>query len=197
MVLEHLEKLSRVLDQERPSSERRAQQLERRREEVKAALAKYYSVFETSADPARDEALLDRVKELRKELQDVESEIAELKAKVVPIRPKLSKEKVERYLEALRSKLDTRPQFQKTLFQELKRDHGLKVRALSKENYVLSLAVPGRELVTEERHVLTVVAGRSARGGSEVPGSPEPGGPHMSTLCPPAAASSRASFTSG
>jgi len=182
-VLEHLERLSKQLEAEKPATEKHAATIAKRRDEVKAALAKYYGVFESSKDPSRDAALLERVKELRTELRVIEHELADLKAKVVPFPRKLTEERVKAYLEKLRASVDERPECQKALFQELKRQHGFKVRALSKEDVVLSIALPLREIAVENAvaagasRAFTIVTGGAVSGGPKGPGLPAPGAP--------------------
>ena len=153
------------------------------------------SFFESSKDPTRDTALLDRVKELRAELQTVENELAELRTKVVPLPRRLTVERVKAYLEKLRGMVDERPEYQRTLFQEMKRQHAFKVRPVSKEEVVASIALPLREIAAEETlaavggsRVFTVISGGGMSGGPKGPGLPEPGGPIIMALWPPAAA---------
>jgi site-specific DNA recombinase len=194
-LMEHVARLSKELEEEAPESEQKMAALERRQSEIKGALTKYYALFESSQDLRRDDALLDRVRELKAELQAVEADAAELRAKVIPFRRKLSEEQAGRYLEKLRAKVDTRPEYQRALFYEFKRQYEFEVHAESATEFVLSLALPSNDLFAEEapqtvgsERLFTVVAGASASRGSGEPGSPLPGGPIMIRLCAPAAA---------
>lgn len=200
-VLDHVAELRKKLDADRPATEKRAAALHKRQGEIKAALGKYYGIFETSKDPVRDEALMERVRELRTELQAVEGEIEALRAKAAPVPMKLTEERVRAYLEKLAARVDERPEYQRAIFAEMKREHGLQVRPVTKSEVVVSMALPLRELGAEElapvaagaeSRVYTVLPDRDVGRGPGGPGLPEPGGPSRSRLCPPAAATSRA-----
>jgi hypothetical protein len=54
-------------------------------------------------------------RELKAEIKVVEAEIAELRKRVVPLPPRVSEERVRRYLEKLRDRVDTRPEYQRVL----------------------------------------------------------------------------------
>ena len=199
-VLGHMERLAKRLEEEEPEAARKVAKVEGRRDEIKGALAKYYALFESSQDPERDRALLDRVRELRAELQVVEAEATELKATLVPFPRRVTEEQVLHYLEKLRAKVDTRPEYQRAIFQEFKREHAFEVQAVSATEFVLSLALPTPELLAADaareaagdRGLITVVAGTPAPRGSGGPGSPAPGGPMKRMLWAPAAATSSA-----
>ena len=197
-VMEHMERLTKRHQAEQPEATRRVAALEQRRDELKGAIAKYYAFFEASKDPARDVAHLDRVRELRAELQAVEGELAVLKSQVAPTPRKLTVERVRMYLDKLLTRVEAHPEHQRVLFQEFKREHDLQVRAVSKTEFTVSLALPTREMLAEHptnpggERVYSVLVGTPANRGSKEPGSPEPGGPIIKRLWAPAAAISRA-----
>ena len=199
-VEQQLESLRARLAAEQPEADKRATVLVRRRDEVKAALGKYHRLFEASRDPVRDAALMDRVKELGAEQERIEKELADLQQhRVIRLPVRLTEERVRGYLGRLRERMDERPEHQKALFAEMQREHGLQVRPASKSEIVVSLALPMREVVEEPlavavggSRVYSVLAGVPAGKRSDGPGSPEPGGPRKSRLCPPAAATSSA-----
>ncbi len=132
-VMEHVERLEQRLRAQEPESAQRIAAVEKRRDEIKAALAKYFARFEASSDEDQDDVLLDRVRELKAELKVVEAEIAELRKQVVPLPPRVSEEQVRRYLEKLRDRVDTRPEYQRVLFQEFKRSHEFSVKVVSRD----------------------------------------------------------------
>ena len=149
-VMEHMERLRKRLEEDEPEGAHKVAALERRRDEIKSALAKYYTLFESSQDPERDRALLDRVRELKAELEVVEDEAAELRPKVIPFPRNVSEEQVRRYFEKLRVQIGTRPDYQRVVFQEFKRAHDFEVHAVSGTEFVLSLALPTHDSRTEE-----------------------------------------------
>jgi hypothetical protein len=173
-VMEHTARLNQRLETEQPEAERRLACVERRRDEIKTALSKYFALFEASQDPERDAALLERVRELRAELQAVDAEVAALKAQAPPAPRKFTVERVREYLDKLRAKVDERPEYQRVVFQEFKRDHDLEVRAVTHTEFTVSLALPTAEMAeagTSSR-LFGVLAGTSATRGSEVSGLP-------------------------
>jgi chromosome segregation ATPase len=184
-VMDHLKHLEQRLRAEQPESAQRVASIEKRRDEIKAALSKYFARFESSADSAQEEVLLDRVRELKAELKVVEADITDLRSKVFPLPRRVSEEQVRRYLEKLRARVDTRPEYQRVLFNEFKRSHEFAVKVVSKTEFVLSLALPANDLAAEEpqreavgdRRLMTVLAAAAAPRGSEVTGLPAPGGP--------------------
>ena len=175
-VMEHAARLSQRIEAEQPEAERKLTGVERRRDEIKNALAKYFALFEASQDPERDAALLDRVRALRAELQAVEAEVAVLKAQAPPAPRKFTVERVRQYLDKLRAKVDARPEYQRVLFQEFKRDHDLQVHAVTHTEFTVSLALPTAEMAEEGNlpRVFSVLAGTSSTRGSEVSGLPSP-----------------------
>jgi site-specific DNA recombinase len=84
-VTEHLERLRDKLSSEVPDVSRQITANERRQADARAAMTKYFGLIEKSNDPARDVALLERVRELRAELAALEGAHAELKAKAAPL----------------------------------------------------------------------------------------------------------------
>jgi hypothetical protein len=111
-VMEHVDRLEQRLRSQEPESARRIAAVEKRRGEIKTALAKYFARFEASSDQEQDDVLLDRVRELKAELKGVGDELAALQKQVVPLPPRVSEEQVRRYLEKLRDRVDTRPEYQ-------------------------------------------------------------------------------------
>jgi site-specific DNA recombinase len=138
-VKEHLLRAEKKLDQERPQVEKDLARLSSECDEVRASLQKYYAMFERSKDPARDAMFLERVEELRTRLQSLEAEEQQLRARAQPPRPKLTIPQVQKYLAQLQQRAEERPELQKAMFQELKRQHGLTVRAKSSSEIVVSL----------------------------------------------------------
>jgi site-specific DNA recombinase len=173
-VMEHTARLNQKLEVEQPEAERRLAGFERRRDEIKSALAKYFGLFEASQDPERDAAFLERVRELRAELKAVEVEVAAVKAQVSPAPRKFTVERVRQYLDKLRAKVDERPEYQRVVFQEFRRDHDLKVHAVTHTEFTVSLALPTAEMAEEgtSSRLFGVLAGTSSSRGSEVSLSP-------------------------
>jgi site-specific DNA recombinase len=196
LVVDHAERLRKKLAEDAPDVARQLAATERRQAEIRAAITKYHRLIEASDDPARDDALLDRVRELHTELQPLEAAAAELRAKAASTPPqRVSTEHVRRYLADLRARVDSRPEVQRAVFHQFKREHDLRVRAVSKEEFAVSIALNTGEVLNEtpsgEERLFGVVATTSARGNKK-PGSPAPGGPMKIRLCAPAAATSRA-----
>jgi site-specific DNA recombinase len=178
-VAEYVERVAKKLEKERPEVEQQMAGQEKRRAEISASLNKYFRLFEASKDPERDKALLERVKALKAELEGVDKDLSKLKAQqVLPLRLQLDERRIKAYLEKLKGRLDERPEAQKALFQELRRTHGLYVRVLSNEEFVISLALPVNDIVAEEpvpgahTRLFSVVAARTASGGSKGHGLP-------------------------
>jgi site-specific DNA recombinase len=163
-VIEHLERLRKKLAVEVPDVSRQLSAVEKRQAETRAAMAKYFALFERSSDAVGDTTLLDRVRELREELKGLELACTELQAKAAPLsQQEVSTEHVTRYLAALRGRVDERPDVQRTVFQEFRRLHDLRVRALSAQEFAVSISLRARELLqgdaaVDERLVGVVAA---------------------------------------
>jgi hypothetical protein len=106
--------------------------------------------FESSQSDEPDTAVLDRVRELRTELQSVEAELGQLDARSAPAARKVSPERVRRYLAKLRKRVEERADYQRVLFQELEREHDFQVRVSpTGREFTASLALPSAELEEE------------------------------------------------
>lgn len=187
-VIEHVERLRTKLAEAVPDAARQLAALERRQGEVRAAMGKYFALLEASTDRDRDAVLLERVRELRAEAQALEGESTALRSKLAALPPRaISVEHVQAYLAKLRARVDGRPEVQRVLFHELKREHDLRVKALSKDEFIISIALPTRELFGADRpsiapdRLFTVAAGSSGPRGGEGGASPR-GAVNMGTL---------------
>jgi len=171
-VVDHLDRMRKKLAAEVPDVSRQLSANERRQAETRAAMAKYFASFERSNDPERDGALLERVRELRDELKGLEAANAELHAKAAPLpQHAISTEHVARYLASLRARVDERSDVQRAVFQEFRRLHDLRVRALSPQEFAVSISLRARDLLqvdasTDERLVAVVAAPSRGRGGA-------------------------------
>jgi site-specific DNA recombinase len=158
-VMEHVERMQKRLKAEQPDATKRLAALQRQRVTLKGAIARYFTAFETAPDP--DIAVLDRVRELRAELQDVEAELARQETRTAPVKCTVSPERVKHYLEQLRERIASRTDYQRAVFQELKRTHDFDVRvAPSGREFTLSLALPSGELMEHgksNKRLMTVV----------------------------------------
>jgi DNA invertase Pin-like site-specific DNA recombinase len=178
LVAEHLERMRKKLAADVPDVSRQLAANERRQSETRAAMSKYFACFEQSADPERDAALLERVRELRDELKGLDAAHADLQAKAAPLpQHAISTEHVARYLAKLRARVDERSEVQRTVFHEFRRTHDLRVRALSPEEYAVSISLRARDLLpgdasADERLVAVVTPERSRRGGAGPYGGP-------------------------
>jgi hypothetical protein len=181
-VAEHVERLRNKLAGDVPDATRRLAVLERRQGEVRAGMNKYFGMIEASEDRTRDAVLLERVRALRAELDGIEAESTELRAKAASLPTEtISVERVQEYLAKLRARVDDRPEYQRALFHEFRREHDLRVKPLSVREFVISLALRADELLgraTPER-LFTVVAPTPSSRGSEGTGSPTPNGPRL------------------
>jgi len=157
--MEHVERMQKRLKAEQPDATKRLAALQRQRVTLKSAIARYFTAFETAPDP--DVAVLDRVRELRAELQDVEAELARQETRTAPVKCTVSPERVKLYLEKLRERIASRSAYQRAVFQELKRTHDFDVRvAPSGREFTLSLALPSGELMangTSSKRLISVV----------------------------------------
>jgi site-specific DNA recombinase len=180
LVVEHLERMRKRLAAEVPDVSRQLAANERRQAETRAAMSKYFALFEQSADAERDAALLERVRELRDELKGLEAAHADLQAKAAPLpQHAISTEHVARYLAKLRARVDERSEVQRAVFHEFRRTHDLRIRALSPEEYAVSISLRARDLLPggaspDDRLVAVVTPERSRRGGAGPYGGPRP-----------------------
>jgi site-specific DNA recombinase len=148
-VTEYVERIQKRLQSEQPDGAKHLQTLRKQRDTIKGSIAKYFRVFEELAEP--DVAVLDRVRELRTELQMVEMEIAKLEAHTVPIEQKINPERVRYYLAKLRGRIAEHSDYQRAIFQELKRTHDLNVRiSPTGQELTVSLALPREKMLGDE-----------------------------------------------
>lgn len=142
LVMAHLDRLEKKLERQRPASERQAAALTKRRDELNGRLRKYYAMFEESSDPTMGATFADRIRELKSDLDGVEADLAELKAKAEPAPKKPTVEQVRQLLATLRARLDEHPEQQKPLLQDFRRDHDFQVSARSHTEFTVSIALP-------------------------------------------------------
>lgn len=164
-VMEHVERMQKRLKTEQPDAAKRLAALQRQRDTLKGAIAKYFKAFEMSPDP--DVAILDRVRELQNESRNVEAELARLETRTAPIECTVNPERVKHYLEKLRERIASRSDYQRALFQELKRTHDFDVRVSpSGHEFTLSIALPSNELLDGKRQkrLMSVVAVPTEKG---------------------------------
>lgn len=185
-VMPQLERLQHKLEAEQPKAEQRLKGAIQRRDKIKATITKYLRMFEASEEQEPEAGFVERVRELRAELLTVEAEVADLGSHVTP-RRKLSAEHVERYMAKLRERIQEQGAFQRSLFQELKREHDLRVSLVSPTELTVSLALPTSAVAPEvdaeagQERVFSVLASRDPRGGSKVPSSQAPSGKAFSS----------------
>nr|WP_275939228.1 recombinase family protein [Polyangium spumosum] len=180
LVLPSLAELNRKLEAEQPEARRALDAAKRQRDKLKATLAKYFRTFEASTDIEPDRAFVERVRELRAELQTVETEIGTLEPQVTRATPKLGVAQVQQYLAKLRERMSGRAELQRALFQDLKREHDFQVCMVSPTELTLSLALPLREMAMEKdpavqvgQRVVTVLRNKGRQEGSRGHGSTE------------------------
>lgn len=148
-VMEYVERMQKRLHAEQPDGAKHLQVLRKQRDTIKGAIAKYFRVFEDLAEP--DVAVLDRVRELRTELQTLETEIAKLEARTVPMEQKINPERVRHYLEKLRGRITEQSNYQRAIFQELKRTHDFDVRiSPTGKELTVSVALPSDKMLGDE-----------------------------------------------
>jgi site-specific DNA recombinase len=183
VVLEYVARLRTRLEGEAPELATRANVLDQRQREIHSAVNKYFMLIEQSDDRERDAMLLERVSALRAELQPVEADLAELRAQMAPLPQRtIGVEQVRAYLRKLRDRVDQHPQHQRAIFQEFHREHDLRVNAVSKHEFVVSIALrpedfvetAGPEPAVLDRLVTTVVTPRTSSRGHEGTGYPTP-----------------------
>lgn len=159
-VMEYVERIQKRLQSEQPDGAKHLQILRKQRETLKGSITKYFRVFEELAEP--DVAVLDRVRELRAELQTVETEIEKLEARTIPIEEKINPERVRHYLAKLRGRIAERSEYQRAIFQELKRTHDLDVRiSPTRQELTISLALPREKMLGHdagEKRIASVLA---------------------------------------
>lgn len=156
--MEHVERLQKRLKAELPDAAKRLATLQKQRDPLKGAIAKYFKAFETSPDP--DVSILDRVRELQNELRNVDAEVAKLETRTAPTQCTVNPERVKHYLDKLRERIASRSDYQRALFQELKRTHDFDVRvAPSGHEFTLSIALPSGELLDakSQKRLMSVV----------------------------------------
>lgn len=148
-VMEHVERLQKKMKAEQPDGTKRLATLCKQRDTLKGSIAKYFRVFESCPEP--DVAVLDRVRELRLELQNVEAEITNLEARNAPFEREINPERVKYYLQQLRERIADRTDVQRVVFHELKRSHDFEVRVSpTGREFTLSLALPSDEMLGSE-----------------------------------------------
>jgi site-specific DNA recombinase len=182
LVMEYVEKLRARLAGEVPEVAGRLAALERRQGEIRAAVKKYFTLIEQSDDRERDAMLVERVRELRAELQPVEAEVAELRTKMAPVASQrtIGVEQVRKYLQGLRTRVDERPELQRAIVLAFRRDHDLRVRAVSQHEFIVSIALRQEDFPAAsergsaviDRLVTTAVTPRTAPRGQDGTGSP-------------------------
>ncbi len=149
-VMEHVERMQKKMKAEQPDGAKRLAALRKQRDTLKGSIAKYFRVFEACPDP--DVAVLERVRELRLELQNVEAKITNLEARNAPFEREINPERVKYYLQQLRERIADRTDVQRVVFHELKRSHDFEVRASpTGREFTLSLALPSDEMLGSER----------------------------------------------
>lgn len=148
--MEHVERMRKKMMAEQPDGAKRRAALCKQRDTLKGSIAKYFRVFESCLDP--DVAVLERVRELRLELQNVEAEITNLEASNTPFEREVNPERVKYYLQQLRERIADRTDVQRVVFHELKRSHDFEVRVSPTGlEFTLSLALPSDEMLGSER----------------------------------------------
>jgi len=188
-LLQHLQRLTKQMKSELPETEKRSTACKRRHDDLKAALAKYYALFEASRDPAQDAPLLERVRELKAELHMVEEELLDSSKKAAPLPKRLTEVWVREYLAKLRAQLDVRPEAQRTLYHHLKREHGFCVNVISKEIFAISIQLPLSNQTAKNAGATRLsgttrlyAVGSSNKLGPGITGLPVPGAPTIKRL---------------
>jgi site-specific DNA recombinase len=182
---QHLSRLQSRLQRERPEAEQKLDRTRKRMDEIRAALRKYYALFEGSNDSGKEQVFAERMTQLRSELVALESEVTALQAQITPSgKPAVTLAQMRAYLSQLEDRGAERPDIQKGIFHELKRQHRFTVRATSSKDIVLSIDLSSRsEPNSDERSNLTnpairrfysVVGSNGLGGGSRGPGLPQP-----------------------
>ena len=200
---EHLKRLQDRLQRQRPEAEKNLDRAKRRMDEIRGSLRKYYMLLEGSHDPIKEQAFTERITELRGELASLETEVGALQRQVSPTqKPPVTLIQMQAYLQQFEERGADKPEIQKAIFHELRRNHGFAVRATTNGEIVLSIDLtPAPASSSAQRSNLTspsirrfysVVDATGSAGGSRGSGFPDPGGPTNSRLCPPAAAISSA-----
>lgn len=165
-VMEYVERMQKRLHAEQPDGAKHLQVLRKQRDTIKGSIAKYFRVFEELSEP--DVAVLDRVRELRTELQTVETEIAKLEARTIPIEQKINPERIRHYLEKLRGRITEQSNYQRAIFQELKRTHDFDVRLSPTGNELtVSVALPSDKMLGDdagEKRLASVLASPDPKG---------------------------------
>ncbi|MBK9260409.1 MAG: recombinase family protein [Polyangiaceae bacterium] len=159
-VMEHFQRMQKGMKAEQPDAMKRLATLQRKRDTLKGAIAKYFKAFEACPNP--DAAVLERVRELRAELQNVEGEIVNMESRTPPVERALNPDRVRHYLAQLRERIAARTDYQRAIFQELKRSHDFHIRVSpSGREFTLSLALPREEMVGEkaaDKRLMSVLA---------------------------------------
>ena len=206
VVREVLARAQRKLASASPEMKRRLDDVRSEIAELRARQEKWVKKFEATQDDAAAELVWSRVRELKTKELDLTREASDLEAKIAaPPKRSISADDIRAHLKRLPTGTGTTPEDRRRFAEALEHHHDLRVRLLPEHRLVVSLRLdqervsligpPAPKAAIGTRLVFTGVADTKA--GRRLPGqvylgTPEPGEPTNSRLCPPAAAISSA-----
>ena len=172
VIIQQVDRMNKKLSQIKPKTERAVVERQARLETISAQLNRYYDLFENAVDESDQELALDRMRKLKKEKKIVESELQELGAKVIQMKPKeISFEQGEKYLKRLYKEMQKSTAEQAAFLRLLKASNDLNIIALDKKRIKVSMAV------TESAMPVSYEGLHAVGFGPMYSGSPTPGGP--------------------
>lgn len=187
VIIQQVDKMNKTLSQIKPKTERAVVERKTRLETISAQLNRYYELFEKAVDNTDQELALDRLRKLKKEKQEVETELMELGEKVIQMKPKeVSFEQGEKYLKRLYKEMQKSTAEQAAFLRLLKASNNLNIFALDKKHIKISMTL------TESAMPVSCEGLQAVGFGPMYTASPEPGGPMKRILCPPQLATSKA-----
>lgn len=203
LVAEILEKASRKVQRELPEAKERLAAVRCEAAELEAKQRKWMERFEEADDAATSEILWGRIRELKARQLELRAEEESLVAKLAGVgERRLTPEDVSRALAKLQTVNGAPSEKRRNLIERLVHRHDLRVRVLEGHRLAVSLrldavedeasraAVGSRLVLIGQETQRKVTGGTNHRAGPMSTGSPVPGGPARSTLCPPATATS-------